>query len=287
MTNGECHNDIEQPGCMAKFHIANVYLAQIMIIIDGALFGAFCYKWYKVMEIFRISETDHKIPKKVLHSFYIQFTLTIIAMGSCSFDGVMHLILHDEGQNYHTTMMFFLFDCTVVATCNFSMISESQAVIRKFICFCCTTKQIRKTSSTSNEASRRKAPSIAYLSKDSNNPLPDNLSMNSTHSSDSNPTSNQRIIHIRPFRKDTHSPPDHPLSDHDQEHMSMPQLCISPTNSAAVRKENEGELDMIREEIDECVRKGSIVIDENPKLENIASRSNGSDITVLNIGYDS
>eukprot|EP00486_Rosalina_sp_Unknown_P005611 CAMPEP_0201572210 /NCGR_PEP_ID=MMETSP0190_2-20130828/15355_1 /ASSEMBLY_ACC=CAM_ASM_000263 /TAXON_ID=37353 /ORGANISM="Rosalina sp." /LENGTH=319 /DNA_ID=CAMNT_0047997687 /DNA_START=35 /DNA_END=994 /DNA_ORIENTATION=- len=284
-------------------------------------------------------------------------------------------------------MMFFLFDCTVVATCNFCMISESQAIIRKFICFCCNTpKALHRSSTIDDAATRKKTISFAYLSgKGSNNP-----SINSTHSHHSHHSHNSHTRHSNahtttttrssgtghgkqtvlntvasttstegdtykpgrgdpvPVRSRTNSintdcaisevrreheravtfgsmvadsipkgiemihpevemmPDISPkleqrITDFDEddvpadvktkgidgqdmeqidldmahdEDTTMPRLSMTPTNSAPVRKSKKNELDMIREEIDECVKRGSIVIVyEKEKLENIASRS--------------
>jgi len=134
-TDGECHADPAAYGCLNKFQFLDVYVAFIFIVFDAVLFSAFCYKWHGIMQVFRMSEQDHKIPTEVLQSFLIQFVLTIIAMASCLFDGIAHLLFHEDGTNYGITMVIFLFDCTVVATCNFCMISESQRMIAKLFCF--------------------------------------------------------------------------------------------------------------------------------------------------------
>ena len=319
LTDGECHLEMDHKGCMARFHVADIYSAIIMIIVDGILFGAFCYKWYKVMQIFKMSENDHKIPVKVIQSFIIQFSLTIIAMSSCLFDGVMHLAMHDEGKNYHITMIIFLFDCTVVATCNFCMISESQAIIRKFICFCCHPT-IQKDAHPVN--TRNSKPSIAYLSSKQHS----NVSYNSSNHSSGN---GEQINEDNHFNINRHSMPstvpkyisdgdpipirsrtnsfatEHNLSSvastalrmcepdmiamHSMEQMpdtspkliekvtdynddddqtTLPPLSMTPTNSTPVDTNNKhktdemklAELNVIREEIKECVRKGSVVI---------------------------
>ena len=166
-TDGECHRDLQHNGCIAKFHVADVYSAIVMIIVDGVLFGAFCYKWRHVMKIFEATETDHKIPIKIIKAFIIQFTLTIIAMCSCLFDGIIHLILHDEGRNYDMTMVIFLFDCTVVATCNFCMFSETQAIIMKFLCFCCKHK--RKEPHPLNQRGTNRKSSVPYITQQKSN----------------------------------------------------------------------------------------------------------------------
>ena len=316
MTDGTCHTDLDQYGCIATFHVADIYAAQIMILIDAVLFGAFCYKWYRVMQIFKMSENDHKIPIEVIQSFMVQFTLTLIAMCSCLFDGMMHLILHNEGRNYHMTMMFFLFDCTVVATCNFSMISESQAIIRKFICFCCRQAKARNAKRISDKRRSQKTPSFAHLSKGRAHPslkLTPHTTSASSKNTDAEGTTSVHKHHCKqgqadplPVQSRTNSiNTDYAISEIARSHettvgvvleddplpdiapkletkitdfeeddvpdaidteMVMVELEIAGTDSSSPVKTEQ--LDVVREEIDECV-----IVYQRQKLQNVAVRS--------------
>ena len=200
MTDGTCHADLDQYGCIATFHVADVYSALIMIAIDASLFATFCYKCYQVMQIFRKSEKSNKIPIKLIESFIIQFLLTSIAMCSCVFDAMMHLIFHDDGHNYHITMIFFLFDCTVVATCNFSMISESQAIIRKFICCCCHKKKSRTARGISCKSQTQKTSPIADSSKGIPHPSRNSTVQTTTDLSQITNAERNTSVHIHNYR---------------------------------------------------------------------------------------
>ena len=201
-TDGECYNNLNRHGCITTFHVADIYTALCFHVIDAILFGAFCYKWRKMAQIFKMSESDHKIPIKVLQSFMIQFMLTVIAMSSSFMDGLLHLILHDHGKNYHI-MNIYLFDCTVIATCNFCMISESQAIIMKFICFCCPQRQKKEIHPITNRRSMAEV-SMAYLAKGSNRPstnqhlppIPPEIVMGATTSSFESAVDNKDEIEV-------------------------------------------------------------------------------------------
>ena len=75
LTDGECHNDFEAYGCKPTFHVADVYLAIIMIVFDAILFAGFCYKWWGLIRIFKTS-SDNKIVIEMIQSFGIQFYCT-------------------------------------------------------------------------------------------------------------------------------------------------------------------------------------------------------------------
>jgi len=167
-TDGECHPQLNHNGCITKFHVADIYSAMVMIVVDGILFGTFCWKWKKMITIFKMSENDHKIPIKVMQSFIIQFSLTITAMSSSFLDTLLHLILHDKGKNYHI-MNIFLFDCAIIATCNFCMISESQVIVRRFLCFCCSQIGGIKQSHPLNKRDSLGKPSVKDLTNINNN----------------------------------------------------------------------------------------------------------------------
>ena len=143
-TDGECHEDHNEHGCLAKFDFIGIHSAMVMIFFDAGFFTLFCLKWYKVIKeaesVHTESQSTQEFMKKVkpgtLRIFIIQFTLTIVAMISCIFDAIMHLVLYDDAKTYHITMVYFLFDCVVVGTCNFLMISEAQRMVKKLMCAC-------------------------------------------------------------------------------------------------------------------------------------------------------
>ena len=127
LTDGECHTP-EKQGCITKFHVSDLYMAFFMISFDSCLFFWFCRKWYGIIKILQLC--GEKVPMDLIQTASIQFILTIIAMISCVFDAIMHLILN----KYQHTMIFYLMDIMIIATCNFGMIKEIQE--RIFICLC-------------------------------------------------------------------------------------------------------------------------------------------------------
>ncbi len=274
LTDGECHNNRNQYGCIPNFHAINIYLAMIMIVIDAVLFAVFCYKWFRVMHIFKMSENDNKIPIKIVQSFIIQFTLTIIAMISCLFDGIMHLILHyEDGSNYHITMIIFLFDCTLIASCNFCMISESQAIIRKFICFCCQKYSVYPI--TGNTLNKPTIHSIAYLSNNVSAQSHDSrvgvrgrvhsddptTTRSRTNSVNTIPSSKNSIIitpEVVENIEDIGTPKlDTKVTDFKEENELHPPLSMEPTNEFPNSKQN---LDVINEEIKDSEHTGDVII---------------------------
>ena len=116
LTDGECHEDSTYYGCKPTFHVADVYLAIIMITFDAFLFGCFCYKWWCLIRVFKTS-TDNKIVIEMIQSFSIQFILTLTAMFSCIVDGIINLYRPD-----YTTLIVFCVDAAVISSCNFAMI---------------------------------------------------------------------------------------------------------------------------------------------------------------------
>jgi len=164
MTDGECHANQEHTGCLTKFHVVDIYVAIFMLVFDAVLFSMFCYKWYHIMRIFQMSDPNNRVPAEIMQSFVIQFTLTLIAMASCFFDGIVHLLLHNDGKNYDITMIIFLFDCTVVATCNFCMISESQRMIATLCCFCCNKLSLHWTRAPASSVSTVQASTPSGIS---------------------------------------------------------------------------------------------------------------------------
>ena len=116
LTDGECHTDLARYGCKPSFHVADIYVAIFMILIDAILFAGFCYKWWKLIKVFKVS-SESKIIREMVHSFSIQFMLTLCAMISCVVDGIINLWIPD-----YSTLIVFCFDAAVVASCNFAMI---------------------------------------------------------------------------------------------------------------------------------------------------------------------
>ena len=145
-TDGECHEDHNQNGCLAKFDFIGIHSAMVMIFFDAGFFTLFCLKWYRVIKDAE-SVCSHsskstsiqirQLKPGTLHVFVMQFTLTIVAMSSCTFDAIMHLLWYDEGKTYHVTMVYFLLDCAVIATCIFLMIPEAQKLANKLVCSYC------------------------------------------------------------------------------------------------------------------------------------------------------
>ena len=294
LTDGECHADIDVRGCIARFHIADIYLAMFMLVFDSILFSLFCYKWYQIMQVFKKTNSDHKVPTAAVQQFIIQFVLTICCMGSCFFDGVAHLLFHNNGYNYHITMIIFLFDCTVVATCNFCMISESQMFIAKFFCFCFMAQSNQHVQHI--DLNRHKARSIARNNRDNT----ECRSRNSTECSGRgypvippiakiipphsnsimNDHSNKSIPEINPSYNNCDEANLSSFEDIDitgYEMKAPPHLTMAPTQSNTCTRSinakkntmsksrhscslSAEEIKQIRSEIDECVRKGSIVI---------------------------
>ena len=122
LTDGECHMDQkgnldqEMYGCKPSFHEADVYLAIVMIIVDALLFAVFCYKWWGLIKVFKLSSDSHLLVE-MLQSFSIQFLLTICAMLSCVIDGIINLWYQD-----YSTLIVFCVDCAIIASCDFAMI---------------------------------------------------------------------------------------------------------------------------------------------------------------------
>jgi len=131
LTDGECHEDWTQYGCKPTFHEADVYLAIVMIMVDSCLFAGFCYKWWGLIKVFKLS-SDSKMLVEMIQSFGFQFILTCIALLSCVIDGIINLWFQD-----YSTLIVFCLDCAIVGSCDFAMIKESQAFMWKYVCWPC------------------------------------------------------------------------------------------------------------------------------------------------------
>ena len=116
LSDGKCHNDLTRFGCIPVVTNGNIYLAIVMLSIDGGLFAGFCYKWWKLINVFKLSK-DNAILIDMVQSFSIQFIVTLIAMLSCVLDGVINLYSQD-----YSIKIIFCVDCAVIASCNFAMI---------------------------------------------------------------------------------------------------------------------------------------------------------------------
>lgn len=116
LTDGECHEDLEIYGCKPSFHEADIYLAIAMICVDAILFTAFCYKWWGLIRVFKLS-SESTILVEMIQSFAFQFLLTIVAMLSCVIDGVVNLWYQD-----YSTLIIFCVDSAIIASCDFAMI---------------------------------------------------------------------------------------------------------------------------------------------------------------------
>ena len=130
LTDGECHLDQNHMGCITRFHVGDLFMAFCMILFDAGLFFSLCYKWYGIIEVPQVC--GEQIPMVLIQAFLVQFVLTITAMLSCVFDAIMHLILTE----YRHTMIFYLLDIMIIATCNFAMMKETQQKIFKGLCYC-------------------------------------------------------------------------------------------------------------------------------------------------------
>ena len=116
LTDGECHQDLDRYGCKPTFHESDVYIAIVMILIDAILFAGFCYKWWGLIRVFRLS-SDSQMLVEMIQSFSIQFLLTVTAMLSCVIDGIVNLWYPD-----YSTLIVFCVDCAIIASCDFAMI---------------------------------------------------------------------------------------------------------------------------------------------------------------------
>lgn len=128
---GECFDtnletNLNEYGCLTSFDTMNLQVALIMIFVDGILFGVFGYEWYKIVSKMKGAQTDNKIPKEVWQGFAIQFICVIVAMTSCSIDGIINFLYMD-----YDTLFVFLIDCALVSTANFAMLKESQEFLTK------------------------------------------------------------------------------------------------------------------------------------------------------------
>mmetsp|Transcript_51484 Transcript_51484/g.82074 ORF Transcript_51484/g.82074 Transcript_51484/m.82074 type:complete len:355 (+) Transcript_51484:231-1295(+) len=131
LTDGECHEDLAVYGCKPTFHAADIYLAVAMITFDACLFAGFCYKWWSLIRVFKLS-SDSQMLVDMIQSFGFQFVLTVSAMLSCVIDGVINLWFQD-----YSTLIVFCLDCAIVASCDFALIKESQAFMWKYLCWPC------------------------------------------------------------------------------------------------------------------------------------------------------
>ena len=113
-------------GCLTSFDTINLQAALIMIFVDAILFGLFCYKWYQIVKKLKPAETGNKIPSRVWQGFAVQFICVIVAMSSCSIDGVINYLYMD-----YDTLLIFVVDCAIVATANFAMLKESKQCLLK------------------------------------------------------------------------------------------------------------------------------------------------------------
>ena len=171
LTGGECHPDMNARGCKPYFHVADAYFAILMIFFDAFLFGTFCYKWWCLITVFKLS-TDSTMLIEMVHSFAIQFVLTAVAMISCVLDGAINL----WSPNYNTLIVFCV-DAAVIASCNFAMIrgqgqyslfmsiycdhiqtiyiyyKESQTFCCRYLCWFCKIGESKDTANRSKSIS--------------------------------------------------------------------------------------------------------------------------------------
>eukprot|EP00485_Elphidium_margaritaceum_P012835 CAMPEP_0202713130 /NCGR_PEP_ID=MMETSP1385-20130828/50153_1 /ASSEMBLY_ACC=CAM_ASM_000861 /TAXON_ID=933848 /ORGANISM="Elphidium margaritaceum" /LENGTH=260 /DNA_ID=CAMNT_0049373383 /DNA_START=320 /DNA_END=1102 /DNA_ORIENTATION=- len=155
MTDGECHADKNKYGCKPSFEFASVYIALGMIIVDALLYSLFFRKCWTLMRLFQKSAelADDLAHDKdlvgIIQSFGIQFLLTVTAMLSCMIDAFINIAI----PNY-STLVVFCVDAAIVASCNISMIKESQVFLWKYVCFPCNLcfKAFQQTSSQQKPA---------------------------------------------------------------------------------------------------------------------------------------
>ena len=135
LVDGECHEDLNQYGCKPSFHIGDAVAGCIMLLVDAGLFAIFCYRWYKLISIFRGASSMSNNNETVINltkSFYVQFGLTLTAIISCFIDVCIQLSYQD-----YSTLVIYCVDVAIVASCNFALIKESQTFMFKYFCWCC------------------------------------------------------------------------------------------------------------------------------------------------------
>ena len=116
LSDGKCHEDLTRYGCVPRVTEGNLYLAIIMVSFDACLFAGFCHKWWKLINVFKLSAKNQMLIE-MIQSFSVQFIVTVIAMISCITDGVINLYSQD-----YTIKIIFCLDCAIIASCNFAMI---------------------------------------------------------------------------------------------------------------------------------------------------------------------
>jgi len=162
MTDGECHANRAQNGCLATFNVAQIYSALVMIGIDCILYAFFCCKWYNIISLVKEAPDGRQEVTQFIQSFVVQFILTIIALSSCSIDGVVHLWYGGDPQFYHITMIIFLLDVSVISSCNFGMLPEHQTLIGKIVCFLGARKKKNAATTTKENGSTTSKSEMGY-----------------------------------------------------------------------------------------------------------------------------
>jgi len=126
---GECYADVAEFGCHTSFDAMNVYIAVAMIAVDTVHFGMFCLKWWNVVSRLKKPQCGRQIPSDMIDGFVVQFLCVVIAMLSCVVDGAVNLVFMNEFD----TMLVFVVDCSIIATCNFALLRR-RSVFSRSIC---------------------------------------------------------------------------------------------------------------------------------------------------------
>ena len=191
-SHGQCiaiSNNLKNFICHNRVEFTNIYIAFGFIAIDSILFILFCYRWYSILGLLKLSENnDNQIPKKALAMFMTQLILTIIAMSSCIIDGLLYYFFMNNPNYSQFLSMSFRLDCLMVSSSNFASLKYSQQLLiqitSKIFYVCQSRKKTdrKKNIETQNQINRRKetVESIGKLgiTSDTTNdtPLPSPLS---------------------------------------------------------------------------------------------------------------
>jgi len=153
-TYGECRADSAQFGrefeCHFSFDSLSVIIAMTMIAADTVFFALFCRKWLRIVKWYRV-EHNHRIPADVVKDFVVQFFCVVIAMSSCVVDGAVSLAFQGEFD----TMLVFVLDCSVIATCNFWLLKRQSPMCASSNSLCAAAKTTEIYVTTGSASQRR------------------------------------------------------------------------------------------------------------------------------------
>ena len=127
-TDGECTqiND-NRFECSVSVAVIDLYVAAVMMIIDGTLFGLFSRKYWKIISILKAQvSAAHDIPTRAWKSFQVQLFCVSTAMMACAIDGSVNYLYLDKGVDL---LPLFITDVMIVSFCNGLMLKGSREAL--------------------------------------------------------------------------------------------------------------------------------------------------------------